>query len=273
MDDDDVRVLIVDDDDGILTSVSAILKTEGYAVLTATSGTEMSAVLANYRVDLILLDLVLGKEDGFALARDLRAASDVPIVMLSGLDEVIDRVVGLEIGADDYITKPFHVREFKARIKTVLRRYAIGGTGMSVGFQSSPANEVKFNDWRFNLESGELKDPDDNEVALTTYEFQVLNVFVRNSKRVLSRSQILDFIAHRDWDPFDRSVDVLIGKLRKKLKDDPRQPKLIRTMRNIGYMFVADVRCSKKRAEASEIWPGPRQSDPHEANRKRTMHR
>jgi two-component system, OmpR family, response regulator len=273
LDNDTVSVLIVDDEETVRASVSAILESEGYAVLTARTGIEMSNILANQRVDLILLDLMLGKEDGFALARDLRAASDVPIVILSGLDEIIDRVVGLEIGADDYITKPFHVREFKARIKTVLRRYAIGGAGMVGNFNSAPANIVEFNGWRFNLESGELTDQDETDVALTTYEFQVLSVFAKNSKRVLSRSRILDSIFHRDWEPYDRSVDVLIGKLRKKLKDDPRQPKLIRTMRNIGYMFVAEVSNSKKRAGSSEIWPVSNLSDSFGGNQKKAANR
>lgn len=273
MNEDTISVLIVDDEEVVRASVSAILESEGYGVLTAGSGAEMSNVLANQRVDLILLDLMLGREDGFALARDLRAASDIPIVILSGLHEIIDRVVGLEIGADDYITKPFHVREFKARIKTVLRRYAIGGAGVAGNFRSSPTNIVEFNGWRFNLESGELTDPDDMDVALTTYEFQVLDIFARNSKRVLSRSQILDNIFHRDWEPFDRSVDVLIGKLRKKLKDDPRQPKLIRTMRNIGYMFVAEVSVSKKRVGSSEPWSESKFSGSHDGNQKKTAYR
>jgi len=243
MNDDTQRsILIVEDDEILRDTVRIILEAEGYSVHQAASSLEMRSVLDANAIDLVLMDLVLGQEDGFAITRELRSVSDIPIIILTGKNDVIDRIVGLEIGADDYITKPFHNREFTARIKSVLRRYSVNAAApVQALTKATPPEKATFGGWTFDLASGELVAPSAERVVLTTYELQVLSVFVRHAKRALSRSQIMDLVANREWDPFDRSLDVLIGKLRRKLGEDIRQPRLIRTMRNIGYMFMADV--------------------------------
>lgn len=235
------NILVVDDDDEMRKTVSAVLKYEGFSVIGARDGEGMYSALSTNDIELIVLDLTLGKDNGLNLTRDLRTHSKIPIVMLTGKDEVIDKVVGLELGADDYITKPFSNRELVARIGSVIRRCQ--GTETSV--PDSSGEIAGFDGWELGLVSANLKDSNGNTVLLTTYEYQVLLVFVRHHKRVLSRSWIMDMVADRDWNPVDRSLDVVIGKIRKKLNDDPRNPSYIRTVRNIGYIFIADVTISK----------------------------
>lgn len=242
---DKARILVVDDDDLMRGTISAVLKNDGFDTEEARDASGIVTTLKTREVDLVVLDLMLGADDGLVIAREIRANSRVPIIMLTGKTDVIDRVVGLEIGADDYITKPFHNREFLARVKSVLRRSSERADSAST-HALAPATEIAhFGEWVLDLSSGHLTGRDGEPVTLTTYEYQVLTVFVRHPKRALTRSQILDLVADRDWEPFDRSIDVLIGKLRRKLNDDARAPRYVRTMRNIGYMFISDVSFSR----------------------------
>jgi len=232
------HILIVDDDPDIRITIVRILERDGYRVTEAENGEQMRRHIAEQDIALIILDLTLPGEDGLTLARKLTRNTDIPFIMLTGRDDIVDKVVGLEIGADDYITKPFHARELAARIGTVLRR-AAGKEPHSPALETSPKGDIiEFGEWRFNTTSGHLVSTQDQEVILTTYEFQVLAALASRPNRPLSRDQILDFVADRDWDPFDRSIDVLIGKIRKKLNDSPKAPTYIKTMRNLGYMFI-----------------------------------
>ena len=230
-------ILIVDDDPRLCRTLAHYFKHEGYTAHTATSGAEMRQRLAIERPDLVILDLILPDEDGFSLARELRANYDLPIIILTGKAETVDKVVGLEIGADDYVTKPFDERELLARIRSVLRRTAKSGHGGP----EAPVSVACFAGWRLDLYSYELTSPSGESVALTSHEFQLLDAFVQHRNRVLTREVILEQVADRNWSPDDRSVDVLVGKLRKKIEKNPQHPKLIETIRGIGYKLKATV--------------------------------
>lgn len=234
-------ILVVDDDPDMRETVCMALLRDGYRVQEAEDGRGMRGILEQFHIDLVILDLVLLGESGLDLARELRNSSDIPLIMLTGKDNVIDKVVGLEIGADDYITKPFHARELVARIGTVLRR-ARSNTG-KVGPDSGETSPgmIRFGDWQLDLFGQRLTGSNGDVVMLTTYEFLVLSALAQRTGKALSRDQIMDLVADREWNPFDRSIDVLIGKIRRKLGDDSRNPQFIRTIRNIGYMFVAEV--------------------------------
>ncbi|NIA71443.1 response regulator [Pelagibius litoralis] len=217
------------------------LEDEGFFSTAAEDGRAMWRCLREVEVDLILLDVVMPGEDGLALARELRKKRSLPIIMLTGKGEMVDRVVGLEVGADDYIVKPFYLREVLARIRTVLRRCAPA----AVQAEATPplghheeTDCVAFDKWTFDLVKRELRAKDGSLLPLTTGEFDLLSAFVRNPNRVLSRDQLMDSVRGRDWTPYDRSIDTLVGRLRKKIEADPSQPKLIKTVRGIGYTFV-----------------------------------
>lgn len=243
-------ILYVDDDPAMLELVTRILEIEGYRVAGAGNGDEMRGLLEKGNVDLVLLDLMLPGEDGLTLARAIRAESDVPVVIVSGRNDVIDKVVGLEVGADDYVTKPFHPRELTARISTVLRRYRVTTGGRT---EASGREQVAhFEGWSLDLLSHHLASPENRTVTLTGYEFRVLETFVRNPGQVLSRETILERAADRAWDPFDRSVDVVIGKLRRKLEDDPKNPRFIKTIRSGGYMLVAEVAMAARKSDSGK---------------------
>jgi DNA-binding response OmpR family regulator len=229
--------VVVDDDPRLCRALARYLKLEGYEVRTATSGQEMRERIAAQKPDLVLLDLMLPDEDGFTLARELRATSDVAIVILTGKADTMDKVVGLELGADDYITKPFSERELLARIRSVLRRTSEARTGRS----EAAGSVACFAGWRLDLQGYELTSPSGEPVALTPHEFQLLAALVRHGNRVLTRDAILDLVAGRDWSPEDRSVDVLVGKLRRKIEADPQHCALIETVRGVGYKFNAKV--------------------------------
>lgn len=232
------KVLLVDDDDRICRLLAQFLGRSGYAVRTASSGEEMRRLLMAEPADLVMLDLMLAGEDGLELARELRSQSDVAIIMLTGKTDVFDKVIGLEIGADDYITKPFDNRELLARVHSVLRRNFRNKTSASSAKQPSV---VRFAGWTLDLPAYELTSPSGEKVTLTSNEFQLLSALVRQHDRVLSREEILDLVAGRDWSPVDRSVDVLVGKLRKKIEADPTNPVLIKTVRGVGYKFTGKV--------------------------------
>lgn len=230
----DSRILIVDDDRRLCTFLSKFLSSEGYQVKITHDGRGMRAALADFTFDLIILDLTFPQgEDGLTLAKALRTQTNMPFIMLSGKDALTDKVVGLELGADDYVAKPFEPRELLARIRTVLRR-----TANQIASSEVSETQIEFDGWRLDLARHELLSPDHQKVGLTSQEFRLLEALVQRAGRILSRDQILDIVARRHWSPYDRSIDVLIGKLRRKLCDDPRQPRLIKTVRGVGYMFI-----------------------------------
>jgi DNA-binding response OmpR family regulator len=231
------RILIVDDDIRICRLLSRILTAEGYAVETVENGQAMWRALRTRTFDLVILDLRLsGGEDGLALARRLRTESDMPLIMLTGRSEQIDKIVGLEIGADDYVTKPFDRHELIARIRSLLRRSQLRN-GAPNG-SDRVKSQIKFAGWTLDLGRRQLRAPGGEKIELTGFEFQLLSVLAQKPGRLLSRDQILELVASRHWNPSDRSIDVHIGKLRRKLRDDPRNPGLIKTVRGIGYMFA-----------------------------------
>jgi len=231
------RILVVDDDPRICRLVSRLLEAEGYAVETAPNGHVMWRALRAHPFDLVILDLRMpGGEGGLTLARRLRAESEVSLIMLTGRSDAVDKVIGLELGADDYVTKPFDRRELLARVRSVLRRSATRQGEVESGSRAGAA--VRFGGWTVDLEQREVISPKGAHVELTFYEFELLAALVQRPQRVLSRDQILELIANRHWQPYDRSIDVLIGKLRHKLSDDPRHPRLIKTVRGVGYMFT-----------------------------------
>jgi DNA-binding response OmpR family regulator len=234
----ETRILVVDDDPRICRLLSRYLTQEGYAVATAADGGEMRERVAEEAPALVLLDLKLPGEDGLTLARELRAQSDVAIVILTGKTDTIDKVVGLEVGADDYVTKPFEERELLARIRSVLRRMSKPATDR---VDRSEQQVARFGGWSLDLDAQELTSPEEKDVRLTSYEYQLLATLVRNPNRVLNRDQIMDAIAGREWTPLDRSIDVLVRKLRQKLGEDPQNPRLIKTIRGAGYKFTAHV--------------------------------
>lgn len=231
-------ILVVEDDPDMREIVCTSLSQDGFRVLEAGDAAQMRRVLAQSDIDLVILDLVLPGESGFDLARELRKNSDIPMIMVTGRGDVIDKVVGLELGADDYITKPFFPRELVARVRTVLRRTRPKLRGAPLNSVKTPPQTIRFGPWVLDLSGQRLTKSTGESVTLTTYEFQVLSVLAQHPGKALSRDQIMDLVAEREWNPFDRSIDVLIGKVRKKLGDDSRDPRFIRTVRNMGYMFL-----------------------------------
>ncbi|EWY37966.1 transcriptional regulator [Skermanella stibiiresistens SB22] len=215
------------------------LTREGFRVTLAATGAAMEEALAAEPVDLILLDLRLPDGDGLALVRQLRTESQLPVIILSGKIEAVDRIVGLELGADDYLTKPFDPRELLARIKAVLRRVGEAGA-VRAGDELRAA--VSFAGWSFDLASQRLTSPDNRDVDLTKAEFALLAAFVKQPQRVLSRDQLLDLTRIDGAEVFDRSIDVLILRLRRKIESNPKEPQIIRTERGLGYSFDAKVK-------------------------------
>lgn len=236
-----MRVLIVDDEPEIRTLLRTGLEGEGFGVLEAGSGAEAEEHLASHPIDLVTLDLKLGGEDGLKIARDLRARRNTPIIMITGKGDPIDRVVGLELGADDYISKPFLMREVVARVRAVLRRYAQADEA------GSPRREpdgvrFAFDGWAMDMSRREVRDPGGAVCNLTTAEFSLLAVFVERPGRVLSRDELMDLLKGHDWTPMDRSIDGLVARLRKKIEPENERPQLIKTVRGIGYAFAGSVK-------------------------------
>lgn len=236
------RILVVDDDAEVRLLLRRCLERETYTVSEAQNGEELFAALGHGQTDLITLDLALGGEDGLDLARRIRAAHNIPIIMISGKGDTIDRVVGLELGADDYISKPFHLREVLARVRAVLRRYE--GPLPQIPNHGAPATKrgrLVFGGWALDLARRELTDDHDTAHELTTAEFNLLEIFAERPGRVLSRDNIMDQLKGADWSPVDRTIDNLVARLRKKIETDPNAPRLIKTVRGIGYVFTPDV--------------------------------
>lgn len=235
---DNGHILIVDDQAEICDLVQEYLSGEGYRVSAAQDGTGMRKVMVESRVDLVILDLMLPGEDGLTLARALRQESTVGIIILTGRGEIVDRIIGLEMGADDYLPKPFHLRELLARVKSVLRR----ASSRSMENQAvSPRSKARFAGWNLDLSSRELLSPSGKEVRLTTGEFDLLAAFVNNANQVLTRDRLLDLARNREGGPFDRTIDVQVGRLRRKLEEDPQRPTMIKTVRGTGYIFTPPV--------------------------------
>ncbi len=234
------HIVVVDDDARIRNLLQRYLTQEGFRVTVVDGGGALREVMSRDTVDLVLLDLVMPGEDGLSLAREIRAASTTPIIMLTGKGDLVDRVVGLEMGADDYIAKPFHLREVLARIRSVLRRTA-GSSEPSPAAENAQTRVYEFAGWRLDVDKRELLNARSEPVSLTTGEFDLLLAFLTHSNRPLNRDQLMDIMKGRDWSPFDRSVDTQVGRLRKKIERDPGEPELIKTVRGVGYLFAARV--------------------------------
>jgi two-component system OmpR family response regulator len=231
------HILIVDDDREIRTLLGDYLQKNGYRTTTVADGKAMRRALEQSHVDLIVLDLMLPGEDGLKLTRDLRAHSQIPIIMLTALGEEVDRVVGLEVGADDYLPKPFSPRELVGRIKAILRRTA----HMPRDPAHTAVSTYRFGDWKLDVTSRSLIHADGSQHALSGAEFRLLTILLAHPTRVLSRSQLMELLRGREIDPFDRSVDVRISRLRQVLRDDARAPKIIKTVYGEGYVMGVPV--------------------------------
>jgi two-component system, OmpR family, response regulator len=229
------RILIVDDDREIRDLLAQFLVKHEYQVETAANANELMKKLDTGRFDIIVLDLMMPGEDGLSLCRRLRVTSNIPIIMLTAMGEDTDRIVGLEMGADDYIAKPFNPRELLARIKAVLRR----SDGTSTADYDS--KQITFEGWQLDLEKRELRSADNVLMPLTSGEYGLLLAFVDHPQRVLTRDQLLDLTRGRTAGPFDRSIDVQLSRLRRKIEPDPKSPTLIKTVRSGGYIFTPKV--------------------------------
>lgn len=231
------RILAVDDEPEVLAMLGEYLSRQGYTVATAEDGVTMRRLLGEQSFDLVLLDINLPGEDGLSLARYLRERHAVGIIMLTAASDVVDRIVGLEMGADDYLTKPFDPRELLARIKSVLRRAA--APAAEPDEEPVRDNCVRFGRCLLDLEAHRLFDyASGEEVPLTSMEYDLLKAFAERPNRVLSRDQLLDLAHNRDWEPFDRSIDIRITRIRRKIEPDPAKPQTIKTVRGAGYMFI-----------------------------------
>ncbi|PSC05387.1 DNA-binding response regulator [Alsobacter soli] len=232
------HILAVDDDPGVLLMLSRYFTDEGYRVSTAESGDELRDRMRREEPDIVLMDLMLPGEDGLQLARDIRAHSDVGIIMITGRSDVVDRIVGLEIGADDYIAKPFNLRELHARIKTVLRRLRPNHDAPE---PKQAENLICFEGWRLSAERRELRDPAGREVPLTTGEFDLLLALAQRPGRVIDRDTLMDLTRGRGREAFDRTIDAQVARLRKKIETAPHKPTLIKSVRGVGYVFTGQV--------------------------------
>jgi two-component system, OmpR family, response regulator len=237
-----LRVLVVDDDPDIRTLVATYLGSQGVGVFEASCELELQAIMKDSAPDVVLLDVNLGPEDGFSIARNLRHSWNGGLIMITGRGDTIDRVVGLEIGADDYVAKPFDLRELLARIKSVSRRTARLQLPQVASAEQSLASEKEFKFDRFvlSLAARELRDEQNQVIPLTSGEFALLVALVENRGRILSRDQLLQITHRREAAPFDRTIDVQIGRLRKKLKDIENPPRLIKSVRSQGYLFAPE---------------------------------
>ena len=232
------HLLVVDDDREIRDLVSRLLQKHGYRVETARDSVAMDAVLAVSRIDLVILDIMLPGRSGLDICREIRARSPVPILMLTAMGDETDRIVGLEMGADDYLAKPFNPRELLARIRAIMRRVNAAADARP---GAAAAKRLRFAGWQLDLGRRRLEAPDGMVVDLTTGEYELLMAFAERPQRVLTRNQLLDLARGRDATPFDRSIDVQVSRIRRKIESDPRSPSMIITVRGDGYMFTPEV--------------------------------
>jgi two-component system OmpR family response regulator len=231
------HVTIVEDDPDVRAVLARSLGANGYQVTALESGAGIEDVLSSSQVDLVIIDIGLPDIDGLTITQQIRRYSDVGIIIVSGRGDLADRVVGLEIGADDYVTKPFEPREMLARVRSVLRR----GRHQDAAPQAEGHQTYVFGEWKLDTTAQVLHDTTGRPIALTSGEFKLLEAMVTRANRVLSRDQLMDACYGNNSPAFDRSIDVCVGRLRKKLHDDPRNPAIIRTVRNGGYIFSAKV--------------------------------
>jgi len=225
------RILVVDDDPSVRQMLTEYLSAHGYEVAQAASGEAMRAELERGVPAVVLLDVGLPGEDGLTLARYLRERHDVGIIMVTGQGDVVDRVAGLEVGADDYLAKPFDPRELRARLKSVLRR-------LEKKESAKPHGRVSIGSCFLDLKARTLSDAGGKEIPITSMEFDLLKALVEHPNQVLSRDQLLSLTRNREWEPFDRSIDIRITRLRRKVEDDPARPRVIKTVRGAGYMYI-----------------------------------
>lgn len=235
MDNKNIHILVVEDEPVTRTKLVGYFENEGYRVSGLASGEEMLALLETQSADLVLLDINLPGEDGLFLTRWLRGQSEVGIILVTGRTDEVDRIVGLEMGADDYVTKPFNYRELLARAKNLIRRV------VALRDVQKPESVKRFAGWAFDLALRRLTSPAGQRVELTRAEYELLAAFVKHPGIVMSRDRLLDNVSHRKWDPNDRTIDVLVRRLRQKLEDDPTAPEFIATAHGEGYLFTAEV--------------------------------
>ena len=228
------RIAVVDDEADIRDMLQDYLQLHGMNVVAADGAESLRRIIDETPIDLVLLDISMPGEDGLSLARYLREHTQVGIIMLTARGDVIDRIVGIEIGADDYLVKPVDLRELLARVSAVLRRYRLS---IEASNDETRSAQVAFGDCRLDLDAGQLFDAEDRPIKITAMEFDLLKAFAEHPDRVLSRDQLLDLAHSRDWDPFDRSIDIRIARLRRKIEHDPARPRIIKTVRGIGYRF------------------------------------
>lgn len=229
------HILVVDDDREIRDLLARFLRKHEFRVDVAADGKDMDRQLALGHFDLIVLDLMLPGEDGLAICRRLRTTHNIPIIMLTALGDEADRIVGLEVGADDYLPKPFNPRELLARMRAVLRR----ADSFAAPEQGRKCSRYRFADWTIDLAARELRDPADVMISLTSGEFDLLECFINHPQKILNRDQLLDLTKGRSAGPFDRSVDVQLSRLRRKIEEDAKNPRIIKTVRNGGYYLAA----------------------------------
>ena len=231
-------ILVVDDDQDVRETIRDYFEHCGFDVYVAGDGEGMRKVLANSRVDLVLMDLNLPGTDGLALTREIRSQYDIGIIILTAAGQLVDRIVGLEIGADDYVAKPFEPRELLARVKSVLRRQGKGSPAAGPSPEARP-EVVKMGACTLDLAAHQLYDADGKEISLTSMEFELLHAFATRPDRVLSRGQLLELAHHRETDVFDRSIDIRMARIRRKIEIDPEKPQVLKTVRGAGYIFVS----------------------------------
>ncbi len=231
------HLLLVDDEAAIREPLGAYLQRSGFRVSEAPNAAEARKILAGHAIELVILDIMMPGEDGLSLCRSIREQGELPVILLTARSEETDRIVGLEMGADDYVLKPFSPRELVARIKTIMRR--AGGSG--VRETSNEASVYRFEGWTLRADDWTLTGADGVAIPLSTADFRLLQAFVTHPRQVLNRDQLLDLTAGREAHAFDRSIDNQISRLRRKLEDDARSPRLIKTVWGGGYMFGADV--------------------------------
>ena len=230
------HIAILDDDPEIRSLLEQNLRGAGFEVSTASNGRDLKTILEHQTIDLIVLDLMLPGEDGLTICRELRAESNIPIIMLTAMTHEADRIIGLEMGADDYLTKPFSPRELVARIKATLRRQ-----GMVTTQSEDRRRAAVFEGWKLDVVRRELRDPDHVLVDLTSGEFDLLAALIERPNRLMTRDLLLDITKGRQADVFDRSIDITISRLRQKIEEDPKNPQFIKTVRGKGYIFSAEI--------------------------------
>lgn len=234
------HIVVVDDEPDIREMLEEYLETQGFRVTAADGGPALREAVAAGDVDLIVLDVTMPGEDGLSLARFLREnLPGIGIVMLTGASDVVDRIVGLEVGADDYVAKPVDLRELLARVKSVLRRVTRRDEALQLP-KNEPRETLRFGKCTLDLAAHRLFDESGREVPITAMEFDLMRAFAERPGRVLSRDQLLELAHNRGWEPFDRSIDIRIARLRRKIEEDPTEPKILKTVRGAGYLFSPD---------------------------------